>query len=62
MLSIDSEQLRFGAKDPCKHALALRLLVARQHEFADRPIPDAAVRNASQERPIYSRDDYEYEW
>lgn len=40
-------------KDPCKHALALLLLAANQHDFAEQASPDALVRNASQERPRY---------
>lgn len=51
-----------SAKDPCKHVLALRLLAARQHAFADRAVPEALVRNASRERPSYSRSDGEWDW
>ena len=41
-------------KDPCKHALALLLLGANEHAFAEQPCPAALVRNASQERPRYA--------
>jgi uncharacterized protein (TIGR02996 family) len=53
-----------SAKDPCKHVLALRLLSAREHPFAERTVPDAIVRNASRERPTYGRerDDWNDEW
>jgi uncharacterized protein (TIGR02996 family) len=40
-------------KDPCKHALALLLLAANQHDFVEQAPPEALVRNASQERPRY---------
>ena len=39
-------------KDPCKHALALLLIAASQHEFAERPMPDGLVAR-SQSRPRY---------
>ncbi len=38
-------------KTPCKHALALLLLAAAQHPFADRPVP--ASFRAGSERPRY---------
>ena len=46
-------------KDPCKHALALLLLAANQHDFAEQASPDALVRNASQERPRYYASSWE---
>ncbi|MDQ3368425.1 MAG: TIGR02996 domain-containing protein [Myxococcota bacterium] len=39
-------------KDPCKHVLALLLIAAAQHPFAERPIP-AAFRRRTYERPRY---------
>lgn len=45
-------------KNPCKHALALMLLAARQHPFPDREVPAAVMRHASRERPVYGWDDY----
>ena len=51
-----------SAKDPCKHVLALRLLAARAHSFADRAAPAALVRNASRERPTYGRDPDDDSW
>jgi hypothetical protein len=39
--------------------LALRLLAARHHAFADQPIPDELARHASRERPVYRRDDWD---
>jgi uncharacterized Zn finger protein len=47
-------------KDPCKHALALLLLAANQHDFPEQAVPDALVRNASQERPTYRPDGYDW--
>ncbi|MBA3501014.1 MAG: TIGR02996 domain-containing protein [Deltaproteobacteria bacterium] len=47
-------------KDPCKHALALLLLAANQHDFPEANVPEALVRNASQERPTYARDEYDW--
>jgi hypothetical protein len=41
-----------SAKDPCKHALALLLLVANDHPFVDRPLPETLGRQ-SRERPRY---------
>ena len=41
-------------------ALALLLLAANQHAFAEQAVPDALVRNASQERPTYGRDEYDW--
>jgi uncharacterized Zn finger protein len=47
-------------KDPCKHALALLLLAANQHDFREANLPDALVRNASRERPTYGREEYDW--
>jgi hypothetical protein len=38
----------------------LLLLAANQHDFAEANVPDALVRNASQERPTYRRDEYDW--
>jgi uncharacterized protein (TIGR02996 family) len=43
-------------KDPCKHAIALMLLAARQHAFPEREVPAAVMRHASRERPTYGWD------
>jgi uncharacterized protein (TIGR02996 family) len=43
-------------KNPCKHAIALMLLAARQHAFPEREVPAAVVRHASRERPVYGWD------
>jgi uncharacterized protein (TIGR02996 family) len=47
-------------KYPCKHALALLLLAANQHDFPEAVVPDVLVRNASRERPRYGRDGYDW--
>jgi hypothetical protein len=45
-------------KNPCKHAIALMLLAARQHAFPEREVPAAVMRHASRERPVYGWDEY----
>jgi uncharacterized protein (TIGR02996 family) len=40
-------------KQPCKHALALLFLLAAQHPFPQRRIPEVIVRRAATERPRY---------
>ena len=40
-------------RSPCKHALALLLLAARDHAFVERAPPEGLVRHASVERPRY---------
>jgi len=51
-----------SAKDPCKHALALLLLAANQHDYPEAAVPEALVRNASRERPKYGVARDEYDW
>ena len=43
-------------KNPCKHAIALMLMAARQHPFPEREVPDSVMRHASRERPVYGWD------
>lgn len=40
-------------RSPCKHALALLILAARNHPFPDRPPTDSLLRHAAVERPRY---------
>jgi uncharacterized protein (TIGR02996 family) len=40
-------------RNPCKHALALLLLAARNHAFPQRPPSEALLRQALEERPRY---------
>ncbi|MFT3699567.1 MAG: TIGR02996 domain-containing protein [Kofleriaceae bacterium] len=45
-------------RNPCKHQLALALLVATGYEFPERDRPDRIARTASQFRPTYTAGDH----
>ena len=42
-----------STRSPCKHALALLLLAARNYAFPERAAPESLLRHASEERPRY---------